>query len=121
MVDAEKLKPVLSAMELALAENDTITYLPQAICVLRGLIDGADADPVEHPAHYREGTADMIDKAIDGLTPQQGAAMFNVLKYWERAGKKGDLDEDLAKCNNYIFRAIHGKFRWEVEDGNAQG
>ena len=78
-------------------------------------------DAVYHPAHYRPGAADMIDKAIDGLSAQQGAAMFQAFKYYERAGKKGDLDEDLAKCNNFVWRACTGKFRNEQggEDGQA--
>ena len=84
---------------------------------VKKLVPCDEPDSVYHPAHYREGTADMIDQIIDGLPAAKAAAMWNVFKYYERAGKKGDLAEDLAKANNYLFRAIYGKFRWEIEGG----
>ena len=73
-------------------------------------------DSVNHPAHYESGempVIEIIESVIDGLDSKQAFFLGNVIKYVIRAGKKGDIHEDLAKANNYAHRLCSGHWRWE--------
>lgn len=74
------------------------------------------SDSVDHPAHYESGEMpiiEIIETVIDGLDSKQAFFLGNVIKYVIRAGKKGDIHEDLAKANNYAHRLCSGQWRWE--------
>jgi hypothetical protein len=63
------------------------------------------ADAVNHPAHY--GGADDPYEAIKVIEAWSlGFCLGNTIKYISRAGKKGDLVEDLKKARWYLDRAI---------------
>ncbi len=68
------------------------------------------SDPaVEHPAHYGGDTQFETIKVLEAwLTPEQfsGFLRGNALKYLSRAGRKGDVVEDLRKAAWYIDREI---------------
>lgn len=68
------------------------------------------------PPHY-DGTRDKISVVVDGLPANFAVDLFNVLKYYDRAGlKPGESrSRDLAKANNYAHRLATGRFRDEVE------
>ena len=69
---------------------------------------------VDNPAHYTAGKVETIDKieaVVEGLPAAQAVALANVIKYVDRAGLKGDADEDLAKANNYAHRLVFGDWR----------
>lgn len=66
--------------------------------------DGID-DPVNHPAHYTDGSIEVIDFIEDkGLSFHLG----NAVKYIARAGKKDPEKtvEDLKKAVWYLNRRI---------------
>ena len=63
-----------------------------------------DADPVNHPSHYKAGGMEAID-VIDAFFLHD-AHLANVFKYIARAGKKGDATECLMKAAWYLDRAI---------------
>ena len=61
------------------------------------------ADPVNHPAHYKVGGMETIDFIeAKGLSYHLG----NAVKYISRADHKGDRKQDLEKAKWYIERAI---------------
>lgn len=61
------------------------------------------ADPVNHPAHYKVGGIETIDFIeAKGLTYHLG----NAVKYISRADHKGNRKQDLEKAKWYIDRAI---------------
>lgn len=62
-------------------------------------------DPISHPSHYAEGREYEPRKAIEdwGLDWYLG----NVIKYIARAGRKGDILEDLKKARQCLD--------WEIE------
>jgi hypothetical protein len=68
-------------------------------------------DPVKRPPHYRMGdieVIDFIDQTVDGY--QDGRLAHYVacaLKYLARAPHKGALQQDLAKCEWYVRRAVN--------------
>ena len=41
----------------------------------------------------------------------QAYALGQVLRYFDRAGKKDATDTDLGKANNYAHRLVTGKWR----------
>ncbi len=64
----------------------------------------ADADSVDHPAHYAEGRRfEPIDVIEDW---RLGFCLGNAVKYISRAGRKGDALEDLRKARWSLERAI---------------
>lgn len=72
---------------------------------LRG-VDQAfeDLDAVNHPKHYGgDSVYETIKVLEEWLTPDQfiGFCRGNAIKYLSRAGKKGDVAEDLAKADFY--------------------
>lgn len=60
---------------------------------------------VDHPAHY--GGADNPYEAIKVIEAWDlGFCLGNTVKYISRAGKKGDVVEDLKKARWYLDREI---------------
>lgn len=82
--------PVAGAQEAALRD------LREAVAVLPGEDAGTDAIPARYDTGERETLDRIRDLLGDGL--YVGGCLFNVLKYLDRAGKKGPavLDEDKA-------------------------
>ena len=82
--------PVAGAQESALRD------LREAVAVLSGEDAGTDAIPARYDTGERETLDRIRDLLGDGL--YVGGCLFNVLKYLDRAGKKGpaSLDEDKA-------------------------
>lgn len=69
---------------------------------------------VYSPDYYTKGgmeTSDKIKTVIDGLSAYEAALLFNILKYFDRAGLKGDAQEDLLKANNYAHKLVKGAWR----------
>jgi hypothetical protein len=63
------------------------------------------AETVNHPAHY--GGADNLYEAIKVIEAWDlGFCLGNTVKYISRAGKKGDVIEDLKKARWYLDREI---------------
>lgn len=63
------------------------------------------ADAVNHPPHY--GGEDNPYEAIKVIEAWGlGFCLGNTVKYISRAGKKGDLAEDLRKARWYLDREI---------------
>lgn len=60
-------------------------------------------DPVNHPPHYSSHPSGI--ECID-VVEHMGFCIGNAIKYLWRAGKKGDLIEDLKKAKWYIDREI---------------
>lgn len=73
-------------------------------------------DDVFSPPHY-DGTRDKISVVVDGLPADFAVDLFDVLKYFDRAGRKPgeSRSRDLAKANNYAHRLATGRFRDEVD------
>jgi Protein of unknwon function (DUF3310) len=62
-------------------------------------------DPVNHPDHY--GGADNPYEAIKVIEAWElGFCLGNAVKYIARAGRKGDMLEDLRKARWYLDREI---------------
>lgn len=82
--------PLNGAREAALKD------LLEAVTVLRGDDTGTDTIPARYDTGERETLDRIRDLLGDGL--YVGGCLFNVLKYLDRAGKKGPagLDEDKA-------------------------
>lgn len=63
-----------------------------------------DSDVVNHPRHYAEGRKyEPIDVIEDW---ELGFNLGNVVKYIARAGRKGDIIQDLEKAEFYLKREI---------------
>ncbi len=77
----------------------------------------SDATEVVYsPIWYTSGdveTIEKIERVIDGLPAVQAYALGQVLRYFDRAGKKDATDTDLGKANNYAHRLVYGKWRDE--------
>jgi len=82
----------------ALASHLLDTVNPESITM-----EEPQADPVNHPAHYKIGGIETIDFIeAKGLTYHLG----NAVKYISRADHKGNRLQDLEKAKWYIDRAI---------------
>lgn len=76
----------------------------------------APAEVVDSPSWYTSGgveTICKIERVVDGLPAVQAYALGQVLRYFDRAGKKDDTSTDLGKANNYAHRLVYGKWRDE--------
>ena len=63
------------------------------------------ADTVNHPPHYGGGESPYeAIKVIEAWS--LGFCLGNVVKYLARAGRKGDILEDLRKARWYLDREI---------------
>jgi len=58
-------------------------------------------DDVNFPEHYTKGDIEVID-AIWSTGHGVSYCIGNALKYLSRAGKKGDLVEDIGKAHWYL-------------------
>ena len=69
------------------------------------------ADPVNNPPHYNQGDIEAIDAIEAALGPEGFKAYCrgNAIKYLWRAELKHDNQEDWAKANWYINRAVSNK------------
>lgn len=67
-------------------------------------------DPVNSPAHYRQGDIECIDAIEAALTPEEfrGYCKGNALKYiWRERHKAGSSPaESLAKAQWYLSRLL---------------
>lgn len=71
-------------------------------------------DSIYQPSHYTDGaieTIDIIESVVNGLPSVQAYLLGNVIKYVCRAGKKGNVHDDLAKANNYAHRLVSGEWK----------
>jgi hypothetical protein len=59
------------------------------------------ADPINHPAHYKQGAHEVIE-----TTEQLSFCLGNVVKYVLRAEHKGRPKDDLLKAQYYLDREI---------------
>ena len=69
---------------------------------------------VDSPSWYTSGeveTIEKIERVVDGLPAVQAYALGQVLRYFDRAGRKDATDTDLGKANNYAHRLVYGKWR----------
>ena len=69
---------------------------------------------VDSPSWYTSGgveTIDKIERVVDGLPAVQAYALGQVLRYFDRAGKKDATETDLGKANNSAHRLVYGKWR----------
>lgn len=62
------------------------------------------SDPVNHPQHYTFGKYEVIDVLEDWFATDP--LLWQVGKYLARAGRKGDVLEDLKKARWYLDRKI---------------
>lgn len=70
---------------------------------------GKMARPVErvnHPAHYGGDAPHETVKCLEAWGLESDALLWNAVKYISRAGKKGDVLEDLQKARWYLERRI---------------
>ncbi len=69
-----------------------------------------DMEAVNRPPHYTQGGVEVID-IIEQITKDYPPAIAyhigNTLKYLARAPHKGAMQQDLAKANWYLTRAIN--------------
>ncbi len=61
-------------------------------------------DMVNHPPHYTHGKYEVIDMLEDCFA--NDPLLWQVGKYIMRAGKKGDMKQDLEKAAWYLQRRI---------------
>jgi hypothetical protein len=61
-------------------------------------------DPVNHPGHYTFGKYEVIDVLEDWFPTDP--LLWQVGKYIARAGRKGNIAEDLKKAAWYLQRRI---------------
>ena len=73
-------------------------------------------DPVNHPAHYTQGTIECIEAIKAALTPEEfrGFCKGNALKYIWRERHKGN-SESLLKAQWYMEKLLIS----EINDGNT--
>lgn len=72
------------------------------------------AEVVDSPSWYTSGgveTIAKIERVIDGLPAVQAYSLGQVLRYFDRAGKKDATETDLGKANNYAHRLVYGEWR----------
>ena len=69
-----------------------------------------DPDPVNNPAHYRQGEIECIDAIRSALTPEEfrGFCKGNALKYIWREKHKGS-DESIRKAVWYLETILEDK------------
>lgn len=73
---------------------------------------------VDSPSWYTLGkveTIEKIERVVDGLPAVQAYSLGQVLRYFDRAGKKDATETDLGKANNYAHRLVYGKWRGSDE------
>jgi hypothetical protein len=89
--------------ENAVKAKPTLWQPPELLPVPPITMEEPQADPVNHPAHYKVGGMETIDFIeAKGLTYHLG----NAVKYISRADHKGNRKQDLEKAKWYLERAI---------------
>ena len=75
-----------------------------------------NADPVNHPTHYKIGGIETIEYMKAKSTPEEfkGHLRLTAIKYLSRTGYKDDALQDLKKAQWYLNRLIK-----ECEDANG--
>lgn len=63
-------------------------------------------EAVNHPAHYGGDVPHETVKCLAAWGLESDALLWNAVKYISRAGKKGNLLEDLKKARWYLERRI---------------
>lgn len=65
------------------------------------------SEKINHPSHYNNYPVEVIDMMISiwGKENVRNYCILNAFKYRMRAGKKDDIDQDLAKENWYLNKA----------------
>lgn len=63
-------------------------------------------EQVNHPAHYGGDVLHEVYKCLAAWGLTANAYLWNAVKYIGRAGKKGDMLEDLRKARWYLDRRI---------------
>lgn len=87
------------------ARAQALSDLSAAVAKLRG----DDAGTTAMPARYDTGDRETLDRIRDLLGDglYVGGCLFNVIKYLDRRGKKGDPAQDEAKALFYLQAAAH--------------
>lgn len=69
---------------------------------------GKEADPVNHPSHYTQGSIECIDALKAELTPEEfrGFLKGNAAKYIWRSNLKGSTLQDIEKAQWYINKLV---------------
>lgn len=70
--------------------------------------------PALYGTHINAGEVepiDIIETVVEGLPPDKAYSLGQVLRYCLRAGRKGDIDVELGKANNYAHRLVFGHWR----------
>ena len=78
-----------------------------------------DMYAVNRPPHYTQGAVEVIDiieQIVSGYPPEIGYHIGNVLKYVARGPHKGNMQQDLAKAEFYLRRAINKSVTLPVRD-----
>lgn len=65
---------------------------------------GFDADPVNHPSHYKSTSGLEVIDVIEAF--KLGFRLANCIKYILRAGHKGNRQQDLEKAQWYLAREL---------------
>ena len=85
-------------------EEDVKHYLPKKL-------KDETKEMVNHPDHYNRTSVETIEKFLlmtDGNEDMvKGALLFNILKYTDRAGHKGDIEVDNKKAEFYLDLLEH--------------
>lgn len=76
-----------------------------------------NSDPVNSPAHYTQGTMEVIE-AIEGL--QLNYHQGNIIKYVSRYNMKGGI-QDLQKARWYLDRLIMTEERRSYDNRKTIG
>ena len=63
-------------------------------------------ESVNHPSHYGGDVPHETVKCLAAWGLESDALLWNAVKYISRAGKKGNLLEDLKKARWYLERRI---------------
>jgi hypothetical protein len=74
--------------------------------IATAVITPAEKETVNHPSHYGGDTPHETIKCLKAWGLDSDALLWNAVKYISRAGKKGDLLEDLKKAQFYLNRRI---------------
>ena len=76
-----------------------------------------NADPVNHPPHYKVGGIETIDymKAKSTFEEFRGHLRLTAIKYLSRTGYKDDALQDLKKAQWYLNKLIE-----EIENDRSE-
>lgn len=71
-------------------------------------------DVVREPSHYKHGYFEVIDEMLIVFGPQRtyDFCIINAWKYRARAPYKGNMEQDMAKANQYL------KLAKQIADSN---